>query len=297
MALAVRHRLSWPLAVFLCVSIVVLNPVHGQDNPGNGLRGLAGGSRNKYPSETYYSAKAYLFNGDYDDGAVAFRQAMRRGLKVGNVGWIDYVCYHAMIGECLYQTGEFHNALAQYNFAIETLLRYPRFLTMINTPLNGAMAKQPTSIQPTWGPRTRRAMLSGLDRHLQAGVRMTGFTAVPGGGQGVNLDQRVIYLLDAGEVTRCAALALFRRRELMGDACAKHPYTQTILATLSTATNVLPNHWTQSWYNCILGMALANGGDDSSAITTLQQSLLIEGRFDHPATPIALIGIGQLFME
>ncbi|MEO2008436.1 MAG: CHAT domain-containing protein [Pirellulaceae bacterium] len=297
MALAVRHRLSWPLAVFLCVSIVVLNPVHGQDNPGNGLRGLAGGSRNKYPSETYYSAKAYLFNGDYDDGAVGFRQAMRRGLKVGNVGWIDYVCYHAMIGECLYQTGEFHNALAQYNFAIETLLRYPRFLTMINSPLNGAMAKQPTSIQPTWGPRTRRAMLSGLDRHLQAGVRMTGFTAVPGGGQGVNLDQRVIYLLDAGEVTRCAALALFRRRELMGDACAKHPYTQTILATLSTATNVLPNHWTQSWYNCILGMALANGGDDSSAITTLQQSLLIEGRFDHPATPIALIGIGQLFME
>jgi tetratricopeptide (TPR) repeat protein/antitoxin component of RelBE/YafQ-DinJ toxin-antitoxin module len=268
--------------------------VHAQNNPGNGP---AGGIRptRKFPSETYYNSKPFLFNGDYDDAATGYRRAMRQGLKIGNVGWIDYVCYHAMIGECLYQTGEFHNALAQYNLAIETLLRYPRFLTMLGTPTS--INKQVTVNRPTWGPRTRRALLSGLDRHLQAGVRTVGFTTLPGGGQGVNLDQRQIYMLDAGEVTRCAALSLFRRRELMGAACAKHPYTQTILATLSPATNVLPNHWTQAWYKCILGMALANGNDDSSAISTLQQSLLIEGRFDHPATSIALIGIGQLFME
>lgn len=270
----------------------------GGGNQGGHQGGGIGNPRGqrKYPADPYYFGKRLLADGEYEDAARAFRQSRSRGLKIGNIGWVDYVCYHAMLGETLYQAGEFHAALAEYNLAIETLLRFPRFLTTMTTPVNG-LTKQPVPRQPTWGPRTRRAQLSGLNRHLQSTVRSPGFTALPGGGQGVNLDNRMIYLLDAGEVTRCASLALFRRRELMGEACAKHPYTQTILTTLSSATNVLPNHWTTAWYKCILGMAQANGDDKAAAIGTLQQSLMIEGQYDHPATSIALIGVGQLFME
>ena len=268
----------------------------GGGNQGGGNQGGGVRPSRKYPADRYYAGRRLLADGEYKDAAEVFRRSMSDGLKIGNIGWIDFVCYHAMIGETLYQAGEYHTALAQYNLAIETLLRFPRFLTTLQTPQN-ALNRQPVPRQPNWGPRTRRAQLSGLDRHLPSTVRSPGFLTLPGGGSAVNFDNRVSYMLDAGEVTRCASLALFRRRELMGPACSKHPYTRTIQATLSSATNVLPNHWTTAWYNSMLGMALANGDDKEAALNALQASLLIEGRFDHPATPIALMGIGQLFME
>ena len=79
MPIAVRLRLSWWLAVSLCLSFVALCPaVHAQNNPGNGP---AGGIRptRKFPSETYYNSKPFLFNGDYDDAATGYRGAMQNG--------------------------------------------------------------------------------------------------------------------------------------------------------------------------------------------------------------------------
>ena len=81
------------------------------------------------PHVSYYAAKEALYSGEYQDAERALRR--ERGIRTGQTNWIDAVCYHAMLGEVLFQQGRNAEALAQFDQACQVFLAYPNFLLQV----------------------------------------------------------------------------------------------------------------------------------------------------------------------
>ncbi len=95
------------------------------------------------------------------------------------------------------------------------------------------------------------------------------------------------YPVNVHEIVRCTTLAMRRRREVMGPACAQDELTNELITALSRRPGP-PNHWTESWIDLQLGVAYACGGKDSQAKQSLERSLLAAGQFDHPLSGVGL---------
>ncbi len=98
------------------------------------------------------------------------------------------------------------------------------------------------------------------------------------------------------EIVRCTALAIRRRKEILGPLCRFDPITVDVVEALSRRPGV-PNHWSQAWIDVELGCALAAAGELAQAKTTLLRSLIVGGEFDHPLTSTALVELGKLSLE
>jgi hypothetical protein len=57
------------------------------------------------PSAAYFIATDAFFTGDYRDAERALRRETQRGVRAGQIRWIDAICYHAMLGEVLFHEG------------------------------------------------------------------------------------------------------------------------------------------------------------------------------------------------
>ena len=76
----------------------------------------------RYPGDIYYSGFANYYRGDLRDAAKIFDRARATGYRGATSRWVDSVCYHTMMGECLYQLGEIDAALVQYDNALSYVL-------------------------------------------------------------------------------------------------------------------------------------------------------------------------------
>ena len=102
-----------------------------------------------------------------------------------------------------------------------------------------------------------------------------------------------LYPLNVKEVTRCISLALRRRREIMGPVCQHDPFTSQLLSDFASYPT-RPNHWSQAWVSCHLGMAYAAAGKMEQAVSELTKSLVLAGQYDHELTSMALLELGKL---
>ncbi len=102
--------------------------------------------------------------------------------------------------------------------------------------------------------------------------------------------------INVHEVVRCTTLAMRRRYELMGPVCEFDPLTNELVATYDLRLTE-PNHWSQAWINIQRGYALAAAGNFAEAETSLRAAVVLAGQWDHPLTPMALFGLGQMAME
>jgi hypothetical protein len=98
------------------------------------------------------------------------------------------------------------------------------------------------------------------------------------------------------EIVRCTALAMSRRRELLGPTCEHDPLTAQLVDAFSRRPGP-PNHWAQCWIELQLGLAYASANKLPQAINELTKSLLAQDRYDHPLTCVALLELGRLAME
>ena len=61
------------------------------------------------------------------------REVRTGGVKIGvQTKWVDSICYHAMLGETLYQWGRLPDALEQFDLACTLYLQYPSWLLRVN---------------------------------------------------------------------------------------------------------------------------------------------------------------------
>jgi tetratricopeptide (TPR) repeat protein len=255
---------------------------------------MAQGESVAVPKRDYFLSFSYVFDGDFDRGARAFRSAARSGIRSTEGRWIDSICYATMMGECMYRMGQVGPALEQYEIALKLFLVHQNWMRQVEFPLVIEPSRRTLRRPITWGTSRRQTVMAripdtvsitqALFRQLQIG-KQTGVVAT-----------QQLFPIHAKEIARCTTIALRRRREIMGPVCKYSPLTIQLLDALGRRPGPA-NHWTQSWIDLQLGILMASVGKDMDAQATLQRSLLISGRFDHELTSIALLELGDLALK
>jgi CHAT domain-containing protein len=244
------------------------------------------------PGTFYELAFQPFHRGEYRDSLKGFRSAASSGINTGAGRWVDSICYFTMTGECFYHLGDLSSALDQYDAALQLTMAHRGWLKRVQLlpPVIGPLA---TPARVPWGPTTRNAVPGGFPATMQI-LQGTNLDTVLR--QGGTYQAPELYPVRVLEIMRCTALALRRRREILGPLARQLPLTNQLVKEFSLR-QVPANHWMQTLIDVQRGIAMAAEGDRDDALQLLQRSLLVNGRFDHPLTAIALLEIGDLALE
>lgn len=271
------------LVLFTLLAAAVASPVLGQT-----------GVTSTVPSPGYFSCFEPFYAGEYKSAQQAFKDMGQGGVKTVNGQWIDWICYHTMSGECFYHTGRLAQALDQYEAALKLAIAHNGWMLRVQFPDTIQPSSSTARAKINWATSTRRTLLGQFPSSMSVMmgqinndnvVRMGGVIQPPS-----------LYPVCVQEVVRCTALALRRRKELLGPIGAQDPLTNQLIQTFSQRS-APANHWSQSWISVQLGIAYATAGRNAQATTELQASLLASGQFDHPLTATALLELGKLAMD
>ncbi len=246
------------------------------------------------PEPGYYAAVNEFYAGEYRGAERVLRRMTRTGVQAAQARWIDSICYHAMLGEVLYQQGRNAEAIQSFDQACLLLLSYPDFLRQVTFEDPRAEGNSTRQGVP-WGQSGRQFALGDYPRMMQV---MVGSAAGAQRAleQGGAFMQPQLWRVNVAEVIRTAALAMRRRNELLGPL-GKHDRISKELATTLARRNLThSNHWSQAWTELLAGIAKAGIGDAAEAKTRLDRAVIVGGTFDHPLTGIALLEEGKLAM-
>ena len=254
-----------------------------------GRPAIAQGSRS-LPSDTYFLYFRSLHSGDYKKALDGFNDEIGGALKTVQSRWIDSICYYTMAGECYYRLGNLPKALESYNAALTVYVAYPTWMLQVSFPetVSPAAVKQ-----VPWGQSKRSTKVGDYgSMRVQMG-RLDNDEVIRKGGV-----VRAPYFISVNvhEVVRCTALAIRRRRELLGPVAAHDRLTEQVLSAASKRSSP-PNHWSKGWSDLQFGMAMAAAGKTAQALGFLQSSLQVAGEFDHPMTGMTLLELGRLNLE
>src|SRR5262249_17997196 len=106
----------------------------------------------------------------------------------------------------------------------------------------------------------------------------------------------MLFPVHVQEVVRCTALALRRRRELMGPLAQYDPMSNDLVVALARRPGP-PNHWSEAWIEQQLGLAYSAAGKDTQAKSVLERAMIAGGEFDHPFTCVVLLELGRIALQ
>ncbi len=250
--------------------------------------------RDSIPSTVYYRSFPILYDGDYRAALGNFSGEVQGGIKTVQSAWIDSICYHTMTGECYYHMGKLPQALDHYTRALNLLSAFHNWMLSVTFP---------PFIQP--GPvGSRKAVPWGQSRRgTEIGSFPSAFQMQQGKLNNNDVVQRggvvqapVIVSVNVDEIVRASCLAMRRRRELLGPMAKHDPLTAEIVTKLSQRPGQL-NNWSIAWVDVQLGAAYASMGNMAQAVASLENSLIVGGRYDHPLTGTALLELGRIALE
>lgn len=244
-----------------------------------------------YPSFQYYNSFRFFREGDHKEALRAFRETARSGMRTVDGAWIDAVCYRVMTGESYLRLGEPQLAIDQYNAALNIALKHREWLKRVQFPSSLPPLNRRITPAVLWGGEIRTAKYADVPERFQIllGTLDLENTVRQGGA----IAPRELHSINVHEVIRCTCLALRRRYELLGPVAAHDPLTMLMVGAFDGRMGP-PNHWTQAWLNVQRGWALACAGKSDEAKRAFKASVLLSGRYDHPLTATALMGLGHL---
>ncbi len=253
----------------------------------------AGVPSREYPGLDYYQALDEYRDGDFRSALRDFQLAGKSGIRTTEGRWVDSICYHTMVGECLFQLGDLATALEQYTQALNLLIAHRHWMLRVDFPAlspDNRGGRRPV----TWGASGRATGLGRFPvRYPILQGRPDNERVIQQGGV-VALPE--YHMINAHEIARCSAVAIRRRHQIMGLACPHDPLTTQVLQALSVRP-APPNHWSQAWVSVQLGMAYAAAGKGDTAIGELTRGIQVGEAFDHPLTPVTLLQLGQLSFQ
>jgi len=244
------------------------------------------------PSDLYYSAFGWFYDGNYKDASRLFNTELRGAIKIGPMRWIDSICYYTMIGECYYETGDLSQALECYTAALEWYLAYPDWMMRVRFPdaIQSLGARPPTP----WGMSGRPTQLGRYEQRLP--MMQGRIDNTPEAKYGGVIQQAFFHQVGVQEIVRCTALAIRRRAELLGPLAKFDPLNKNILSAVSQPIGPR-NHWSSAYVDLLLGVALAANDKRPEAAAVLTRAASAAGQFDHPLTATALLELGRLQLE
>jgi len=287
------------IAVCLLSTVAWTVELRAQAKSGGAAKGAAGapvigGSpavRREAPGDDYFEAFAPYYSGEYRVAMAAFQSAAKGGIRSTDGRWVDSICYHAMIGECYYQMGSLPQALEQYNSALKIFLAYQDWMLRVsfppNLPVQTGVLKNPV----TWGVSNRIVAIGKFDdKYLALQGHFNNQAVLERGGA---LSDPQQFPLHVKEIVRCVILSLRRRAELLGPVGPYDPMTTMLVSACSRKLTV-PGHWSQTWADVQLGMALLATGKFPQAASELERGLLAGGQFEHPFSCVVLLELGKI---
>ncbi len=122
---------------------------------------LLGPGGRTVPGQAYDLAQRALASGSFTD-ALEFAEKEYKGcLKFGADRWIDSAAASAIVGECLFETGRYREAVGFYNQSIIHVSSHGNWLQDIRFPSQPLHA-QKSRPQQLWGQSPRAIILSDL---------------------------------------------------------------------------------------------------------------------------------------
>ena len=241
----------------------------------------------------YFASLELLQRGRYKQAIKGFQQAGRNAIRFGSQRWIDSICYYTMLGETFYRTGQLEEARNNFESALNIYLQNSDWMLRMKFPPQIAPNNHPPR-SPSWA-RSRRKFILGKFPDVFPILR-GGKQLVTGNGKSGIANVQKLQSLHATEVVRCTAIAIRRYTELYGPLSEYNPILEKVQSEL-VKRQTSPNHWSQAWIDFPLGVAQSALGKKEVAAATLQRSLVINGRLDHPLTGAALLELGRLSLN
>jgi tetratricopeptide (TPR) repeat protein len=245
------------------------------------------------PKAGYYAAINELYTGDYRHAERDFRSLVRGAIKTVNARWIDSICYHALLGESLYQQGRNAEALDEFDAAAQMLLAYPDWMLRLvfDDPRPDATAARK---QPPWGLSQRQFVLGSFPHGTRIAIgQLDNSEAYSKGGV---VMQPQYWRVNAAEIVRASALAIRRRNQLLGPLGKYDRLSRQLANTLSRGNLVPANHWSIAWIDILNGIAQEGVGNVDEARAHLARSVIVAGQFDHPLSGVDLLEQGRMAM-
>ena len=205
-----------------------------------------------YPGPGYYLAVGQIAQGEYRDALRTFNSELRGALKTTESRWIDSICHHTMMGECYLRLGIYGDALKQYDAVLGLYLTYSDWMVRVQFPPTIAASPGLTRSAAPWGSSSRPLQPGQFPNTMLVSQGRVDQTDVVRGG-GV-VQPAMFFRINAVEIVRCTALALMRRRELLGPLCQHDRMTAELVSAISRRP-APPNHWSEAWIDLLLGLA------------------------------------------
>lgn len=247
------------------------------------------------PHPSYYAAVDAFHAGGYKSAERELRREAQRGVRTTQTRWIDSICYHAALGEVLFQEGRNADALAEFDQACQQFLAYPNWLLQVKfqTGANGPRP-DPNSIRraPTWG-RSARSFAIGQFPHTEQ-ILVGDLDAEGTIQRGGVLREPMFWRVNIVEVVRMTALALRRRNELLGPLGPQDSISKEMSVVLARGNLAPANHWSGAWIDLLHGLAEEGMGKLDEADALLGRSIVVNGQLDHPLTATALLEQGRI---
>ena len=246
------------------------------------------------PKANYFQAFGEYSQGDFTRAGRNFQRAYTSAFQQGEARFLDSACCLTMVGECHYQLGNYSDALTQYEQALQIYLalnkqnwqravQSPQALSLDTAALQRSKVNWATPKRNTSIPRMPSTFLVQFGRTDASRVFSEG---------GV-FDQARARPVDINEIMRCVALAMHRRRQLLGPLNKITPLTRQLASGLAV-TGAGDGSILGSYNGVLLGIALASSDRPQDAVRMLTSSLQIDAKYDHPLTPVALTELARL---
>jgi tetratricopeptide (TPR) repeat protein len=247
-----------------------------------------------FPGEDYLLAREILDQGEYDDALKGFKHTWNRAVRDVDGRWIDSVCHFTMMGECFYKLGRTREALEMYTEAVKLFVAYRDWRLRVQFtdigPSNRSTVTQPIP----WGRSTRKSRPGHVAEKMTIGVGQIDQSDVVRRGGVARLPS--LRTIRAAEISRATAVAISRRREILGPLSKHDPLTADLVKAFNSPLAPL-RHWSEAWVHLEMGLAYAANEQSTQAIEALKKALVTGGQFDHPLTCVALLELGKLHFE
>ncbi|MEM1303362.1 MAG: hypothetical protein AAGG46_00610, partial [Planctomycetota bacterium] len=263
----------------LVLSLLAPRAAHAQD------RGI--------PGAGYFAAIELLYRGEYQRAQRAFANELRGAVQTVDTRWVDSICYHTMLGESLYLQGRNAEALAEFDSACQLFLAYPDFMKRVQFPQLRPEGNRARRIPP-WGRTARQ-----VTHAMMSPTLLIQFGSINNQQQyesGGLVQSAQFWRLNVAEVVRTMALAIRRRTELLGPLSPHDGLSRSVEQRLSRGGLAPAASWSNAWIDLLTGLAKVSVDKQNEAPPHFVRAMLLEGRYDHRLTGVALLAQGEAAM-
>ncbi len=255
--------------------------------------GLGVAAVNTYPNEHYYLGLRQYRDGELGNAAMAFDLALGRTRKDPSGRWIDAIPVLAMISECLYAAGDLPGAVENIDSALEIAIRNRGWLAALDwSDLATAPQRSPDPAAGWTAPNVPQLVPVPNRMSISSGqVNLAPVLARGGVLESANMTR-----IDAVEVMRGLAIALYRRGVIFGEISGEFEVAnQTLAATKYPSRMELPVG--RALIGAIRGCGKFAAGDGDALASDIGSYAALGNRV-HPLSPILqLAGARYLAMQ